>query len=296
MRLKQGRKRRNLKILLLSLLFIGPNALAYLIFSYYTNLQSLFFSLFSFDYGNPPGVFIGLKNYIAVLSSSDFWAYLWNTVVLFFFSVIFAFWVPIAQALVLSELTRGKKLARYLYVLPASLPAIASMTIWIYIWNVDYGLANRLVGILGLGPYDWLGDPKLVKMTLRIGGLLGGGLGILIYLVSINNISEDIYEAAKIDGATAFRRIFAITLPNMKNIIGLQFLLSLSGALLTFDDVYIMTGGGPGESSRTIVMGIYLKAFSQLNYGQAMAMSVLLCLITMIFVGLQLKLRRARED
>lgn len=152
-----------------------------------------------------------------------------------------------------------------------------------------------ITSALGLGEFDWLYDEKLVKFCLRIPAILGGGTNVLIYLVAIGGVGEEMYEAARLDGASRFRQIFSLTLPNIANIIGIQFLLSLTGSLLAFDDVYVMTKGGPGTSSTTVVMAIYQKAFNDLNYGQAMATSVVVLVITLGFVVLKMKLEK-KED
>lgn len=294
---KNSKRMKNIRTLLLSLLFVGPTFILFLVFGYIVNFQSLFYSLFSFDYGNPPGTFIGFQNYAAVLSSVEFWQSLWVSAKLFLLSVLLGFWVPIVQAIFLNELgKKSKRVFRYLYVLPAALPSIANMTVWSYIWNPEYGLANEFISWFGIGPQLWLQSETQVLWCLRIGGLLGGGMNILLYSVAINGVNPEIYEAAKVDGASLFRCVFAITLPNIAYMIKLQFLLSLTGALLAFDDVYIMTKGGPGTASTTVVMNIYTKSFSQLNFGQGMAMSVVLTLITMIFVALQIFVKRRNND
>lgn len=218
--------------------------------------------------------------------------------ILFAYSILLGFWVPIVQALLLNETTKGKGLLRYLYVLPAAVPSVAGLAIWRYIWNPEAGLANVLVNALGIPDQAWLLDENLIKLTLRLPGLLGGGIGMLIYLVAINNVSDELYEAAKIDGASNFRCVFSITLPNIKGIIGIQLLLSLSSSLLAFDDVYIMTGasGGPGGSASTLVFGIYMRAYDQLQYGQAMAMSCIVLVLTLIFVGVKMMFDRKGES
>lgn len=293
----QKKQKRNIKIkqFLIAAAFVGPSVIAFFIFKYLTTFQSLFYSLFRYDYGNPPGVFIGLDNYIQTFKSALFWESVWNTIVLFFFSMIFAFWVPIAQALFLNEIPKGKGVFRYLYILPAALPGVATLSVWSYIWDVNSGLANYLVQLLGFEPQKWLFDPKQVKICLRIGGLLGGGIGMLIYLVAIQGIDSQIYEAARIDGASRICSMFRITIPNIMFIIKIQFLLNICSSLLVFDDVYIMTKGGPGTSSTTVVMTIYDKAFSALNFGQAMAMSVIVTFFTLVFVILQLRLSKAKD-
>ena len=286
---------KNKQDLWMGLLFIAPAVIGFFIFRYVTSFQAFYYSFFRYDYVNPPGVFIGLDNYVNLFKSEIFWESLLNTIILFAMSVAFGFWVPIVQALMINELGKSQGVFRYLYLIPAGIPGVASMVVWKYMWNVDAGLANVITSALGLGEFDWLYDEKLVKFCLRIPAILGGGTNVLIYLVAIGGVGEEMYEAARLDGASRFRQIFSLTLPNIANIIGIQFLLSLTGSLLAFDDVYVMTQGGPGTSSTTVVMAIYQKAFNDLNYGQAMATSVVVLVITLGFVVLKMKLEK-KED
>ena len=228
-------------------LFIIPCAAFYVIFRYWPFLQSLFYSFFHYDYMNPPGDWAGFDNYINTFRSSVFWTSLWTTVKLFLLSLAFGFLVPILQALFLAEIKRGKAAFRYMYLIPAGIPSIATLAVWKYIWNPQGGLANVISSALGFGTHDWLFEPNTALFALRFSCILGGGLGMMIYFVAINNI------------------------------------------LLTFDDVYILTGGA--ESSQTVVMGIYRKAFSELNMGQGMAMSVVIMLITLSVSIVQIKLQ-----
>ena len=273
----------------MTLVFVGPAIAAFVILKYIPIFQAFFYSFFKYSLVDPPGKFVGLRNYINVLSSPLFWKEFWNTSVLFGFSMLMGFWVPIVQALLLSQIRKGKNLLRFLYILPAGLPSIAGLVLWKFIWNPDGGLANVVTHALGLGRFNWLGDPKLVKFCLRFPGLFGGGLGILIYLVAINNVSMEQYEAAIIDGANAFKRMLHITLPNIWYIIQIQFVLALTSSLLPFDDVYVLTQGGPNYSSATLVIGLYEKAFREWNIGQSMAMSVIIFIITLFFMLLRLK-------
>lgn len=270
-------------------LFIIPCAAFYVIFRYWPFLQSLFYSFFHYDYMNPPGDWAGFDNYINTFRSSVFWTSLWTTVKLFLLSLAFGFLVPILQALFLAEIKRGKATFRYMYLIPAGIPSIATLAVWKYIWNPQGGLANVISSALGFGTHDWLFEPNTALFALRFSCILGGGLGMMIYFVAINNIDSEIYSAAKIDGANGWQQMFLITIPNILDTIGIQFLLTLTSSLLTFDDVYILTGGA--ESSQTVVMGIYRKAFSELNMGQGMAMSVVIMLITLSVSIVQIKLQ-----
>ena len=130
--------------------------------------------------------------------------------------------------------------------------------------------------LIGIESQGFLIDPDQVKICLRILGLLGGGVSMLIYYVAINNISDEFYEAAKVDGATRWRMMFSLTLPNMKNIIGIQLLLSLSSSLLAFDDIFCIDAGRPGRvHPRQSSWGIYNSIYYNSGYGIGMAMSVI---------------------
>lgn len=270
-------------------LFVVPCLAFYIIFRYWPFLQSLLYSFFDYDYMTPPGEWVGFENYANTFKSKLFWETLWTTVKLFLLQLAFGFIVPILQALLLAEVTKGKGVFRYLYIIPAGIPSIASLAVWKYIWNPQGGLANALMRALGLPTHDWLFDADTALFALRFSSILGGGLGMMIYFVAINNIDSEIYSAAKIDGANGWQQILFITMPNILGTIGIQFLLALTSSLLAFDDVYILTGGA--NSSQTVVMGVYRKAFSELNMGQGMAMSVLIMLMTLTVSIIQIRLQ-----
>ena len=200
------------------------------------------------------------------------------------FSLCFGFLTPIVQALLLNEIKgKPRTLARYLYVLPAAVPGVAGLAVWRYIWNPDSGIANMLIGAVGIPPQSWLLDEKLLKLTLSLPGLLGGGLTLLVYLIAIEGVNPELYEAAALDGATRFKMMWFITLPQIAYMISIQLLLSISVSLLAFDTPFIMTdgSGGPNGAATTIVFGIYTKAYTELQYGQAMATSIILLIITL---------------
>ena len=281
----KGKKVRQWKEFLLAAAFIFPGMLCIFIFKYVMSAQSLIYSFFNYDYIAPPGKFVGLENYIAILAKDSlFWPQLKNTLILWAYSLCFGFITPIIQALLLNEIKgKPRTLARYLYVLPAAVPGVAGLAVWRYIWKPDGGVANMIIGALGIAPKEWLLQEELVKLTLSLPGLLGGGLNLLIYLIAIEGVNPELYEAAALDGATRFKMMLFITLPQIAYMISIQLLLSISGSLLAFDTPYIMTdgSGGPNGAATTIVFGIYTKAYTELQYGQAMATSIILLCITL---------------
>jgi len=238
--------------------------------------------LYRWDVATPPGTYVGVQNFVLTIRSEVFRILLVNTFTLYAFGLLCGFWVPIIQSLLLSELRLGHYVYRFLYVLPVAVPGIASLMVWKYIWHPQAGLANAVMQGLGLPTQLWLSDPQLVKLTLRLPGLLGGGMGILIYLAAIQNISVETIEAAIMDGASAPQRAWYIVLPSILPIVGILFVLSLTGSLLTFDDVWIMTAGGPGYASTTLVMGVYQRAFVQNQFGIGSAWAVVILVMTLI--------------
>jgi multiple sugar transport system permease protein len=275
-------------------LFLAPAVIAFLVFRYYPLVAGFYMSLFRWDTVNPPGTFVGLENLIQVIGSSVFHEVFLNTILLFIFGLLLGFWVPIVQSLFLSEIRVGHYIYRFLYVLPVAVPSIAFLIVWKYIWHPEFGLANAVMQLLGLPKQFWLSDPNLVKITLRLPSILGGGMGVLIYLAAIQNVSPEIVEAAVMDGANAWQRTWRIIMPNITPIIGIMFVLSLTGSLLAFDDVWVMTGGGPGYSSTTLVMGVYQQAFVQNQYGMGSAWAVWIFIFTLIFT--LARLYTMRED
>ncbi len=264
------------------ILFLAPAVVAFLLLRYYPLIRGLLMSLYRWDVATPPGTYVGVQNFVLTIRSEVFRILLVNTFTLYAFGLLCGFWVPIIQSLLLSELRLGHYVYRFLYVLPVAVPGIASLMVWKYIWHPQAGLANAVMQGLGLPTQLWLSDPQLVKLTLRLPGLLGGGMGILIYLAAIQNISVETIEAAIMDGASAPQRAWYIVLPSILPIVGILFVLSLTGSLLTFDDVWIMTAGGPGYASTTLVMGVYQRAFVQNQFGIGSAWAVVILVMTLI--------------
>jgi len=136
----------------------------------------------------------------------------------------------------------------------------------------------------------WLNDPNQAKFSLMLPGLLGGGLSVFIYLSALQGVPIHLYESADIDGASVFAKLRNVPIPTIMPIVGLQFILALTGAFQIFDNVYIMTLGGPADATRVIALNIYYYAFERIQMGYSAAMSVVLFLVTFVLVFIQLKL------
>jgi len=293
-----GKKYRGLaaRRMWMALFFTLPAFIAFILFKYYPMAQAIYMSFFDYKVANPPGTFVGFDNYLHAFRdplNAKVWS---NNIILFLWGLVLGFWVPLVQAILLDEVRRGKTAFRVGYLLPSIIPAVATAVIWKWIYNPDWGLLNVIFVRLGLPPQGWLSDPNQAKFSLMLPLLLGGGLGIFIYLSALQGIPTHLYESAEIDGATIWDKIRFITIPSIMPIVGLQFILILTGAFQLFDNIYIMTLGGPADATRVIALNIYYYAFERIQMGYAAAMSVLLFLVTFILVAIQLRMSRGEAQ
>lgn len=241
--------------------------------------SSLYNSFFEYDYANPPGKWVGFRNYIDTLTSPLLWTQIKNTLIMYGWTLLLNFPVPIIQAILLNEIAGKKRnVLRYLYILPCAIPAMSGMAVWRYIFDPDSGVLNSLIGFFGIPPQTWLYDEKLIHFTLAIPGMMGGGMGFLMYLIVIEGVPKEMYEAAEVDGATRWQQLIKMTLPNIAYMVKLQLLLNVMSCLMSFDSQYIYTdgSGGPNKAAETVVFGIYNKAYDLLQYDKAMATSIIL--------------------
>lgn len=300
---KPKKPRRNLKIdpyklktAIVPWLFLLPGISFTLILRYYTIVQGLKLAFFKFDFSNPPGVFIGLKNFQYLFHNSSYWTAWKNTFIFLLLILVLNFCVPLIQALFLAEISRLRGLFSTIYILPAIVPLTINILLWRWIFDPTYGIANRVITLLGGQPMLWLSDIKLVKACIVLPGIIGGGISVLLYLAAILGVSEDIQEAAEIDGCSGLKRIFYIVLPNIKFIIIIQLILTTMGAFQLLDLPYQFTDGGPGDAATTVPLFIYHMFTKNFDYGQASAASVPLMLVISIITFIQLKLNKEERD
>lgn len=276
--------------------FTLPAFIVFILLKYYPMLQAIYMSFFDYKVLNPPGTFVGLGNYLHGFRdplNAKVWS---NNIILFLWGLVLGFWVPLVQAILLDEIRRGKTFFRVMYLMPSVIPAVASAVIWKWIYNPDWGLLNTIFTQIGIPAQGWLNSPQQVKFSLMLPSLLGGGLGIFIYLSALQGIPQERYEASDIDGATIIDKIRYVTLPGIAPIIGLQFILALTGAFQIFDQIFIMTLGGPADASRVVALNIYYYAFERIQMGYAASLSVMLFLVTFVLVAIQLRFSRGEAN
>ncbi|MCL2059183.1 MAG: sugar ABC transporter permease [Oscillospiraceae bacterium] len=278
-------------------LFIIPAALLFLMFKYVPIIMGTFVTFFDYNIVNPPGNFVGLRNYIAVLTESRFHTSLINTFEFFLIMLVLDFWVPIVVAILVNEARRGNALFRTLYFIPAIAPSIAMTVLWKYVWQPDYGFANYLMQLVGLPMQKWLNDPMLVKWCLRFPQfIMAGGLAFVIYLAALQDIPEEEFEASLIDGAGFLQKIRYIVFPHLRHVISLMLVLLLIEAFNYFDEPMVMTGGGPIGKTETLIMYSFKSAYRDSRYSFAITLAVITFVIVLACTVAKEALSRKDDD
>lgn len=263
---------------------------------YYPIMKAVIISFFNYDPIHQPGQFVGLQNYITMFNTEFYWEAWQNSFVFLVLQLVMTFFIPIIQALFLNELRRMKSVVSTMYLLPTLIPTTINVIIWRWVWHPDYGVANQLVRFFGGEPQTWLSDPALVKFCIIFPGIIGGGINVLLYLSAIQNVSPDIMESAALDGCTGWKRIWYITLPNIRYIIFIQLIIAVSTAMQLLDVPYMFAAGGPSGASTTQGIFIYNSFNKDFNYGRGSAASVILMLVVMVMTAIQMHFENAEQE
>ncbi|TCJ16989.1 sugar ABC transporter permease [Rubrobacter taiwanensis] len=282
-RLNLSRKER--RNLLLGLAFISPwifGFLAFMVYPIYVSLR-LSFSRYS-GFGEP--IWIGLENYRTLLGDGLFWQSLYNTLYYTALAVPMGVVASMIIALAMNQPVREVSIYRTILYLPSVLPIFALAFIFVWLMNPRYGLLNFILVQLGLPSINWLGDPAWAKFSIVLLAQLGAGQVALIYLAGLRAIPRDLYDAAKLDGAGVWRQFWHITLPLMTPVILYSVILGLTLGLQVFVQAYIMTEGGPNNSTLFYVYYLYQNGFQYSQMGYASAMAWVLFVISLILAML----------
>ena len=266
-----------------------PWLLGFVIFTGGPLLFSIVISFCRFDVLNP-AVFLGLHNYRTMFFQDGlFWKALYNTLFMVI-GVPLGMALGLGMAVLLNQKVRGVAVWRTLFYLPSIVPAVAASILWIWIFNPQSGLLNGMLSLLGIHGPNWLQDEHTSKWALIIMGLWGAGGGMIIWLAGLKGISRTYYEAAEIDGAGPWQRFIYITIPMLTPYIFFNLVMGLIGTFQIFTQAFIMTQGGPVNSTLFYVYHLFNNAFRYLKMGYAAAMAWFLFLVVVILTAVQVKL------
>lgn len=273
-------------------LFLLPFILGVVVWQALPLLLSLYHSFTDYEVLTPP-VWVGLENYETMVNDKLFWTSLANTLVFTVMSVSIFMVFALGGALLLNAKVRGIRIFRVVTYLPSQLPIVASAFIFLWIFEPNFGIANHLLRTLGVeDPPRWLFDPGLAKPTLAIMGIWGIGTGIIIFLAGLQSVPESLYDAAKVDGASAVRQFWHVTLPMVSPVLLFNLIISIIGSFQVFDLAYLMTKGGPGTETLFYVLYIFRNAFELFKMGYASALAWVFFLIVLVLTFLNFRLSR----
>lgn len=273
--------------------FAAPWFIGFFLFIAGPIIVSIILSFCQYDVLHP-AKYVGLKNY-RVLFTEDrlFWKSLWNTVYMVL-SVPLSMVIGLAIAMFLNSEIKGMAVYRTLFYLPAIVPSVASSVLWIWVLNPQNGLINANLGFifkwLGVMPPSWLQSENWSKPALILMLLWGSGSTMIIWLAGLKGIPTSLYEAAEVDGAGSVSKFFNITLPMLSPYIFFNLVMGIIGTFQIFNQMYIMTGGGPADSTLSYVFHLFNNAFRYLKMGYASSMAWILFIIILILTLINFKI------
>ncbi|MBA7560563.1 Trehalose transport system permease protein SugA [subsurface metagenome] len=267
-------------------LLVTPTLILILLIAIYPLIYLFRSSLYDFELiRQSQKVFIGLGNYWGLISNRDFWFSFLITLEYVLSSTFITFLLGFGVALVLNEKLRFTRIFRSIYLLPmVATPVIVALT-WRHIWDYRFGIMNFFLGKLELGPFLWLADTKLALVSIIITDVWQWTPFVILVLgAGLAAVPTYLYEAAMVDGCSAWQRFWNITLPSMKTIIGLTIAIRVMDLFRNADLVYVITAGGPGTSTEVLAYSVFKKAFVSFQVGEAAALAIILVILTTIIV------------
>lgn len=272
------------------LIFLVPSLLGFTVFNIIPILSSFFLAFAEWNLLTPIR-FVGVENFVNMFTKDPlFWPSLGRTLYYSSLSIPLGIVTSLILALAMNRPLKGIKIFRVIYFVPYVSSMVAVAMVWRWLYNEQFGLINTFLSFLGLPGQSWLNSAGLVIPSLVVMDVWkGAGFGMLIYLAALQGIPEQIYEAAKVDGANPVQSFFRITLPLLGPAHFYMLVTGLIGGFQVFDSIYLMTHGGPGFASRVYAYNLYQAAFRQFQMGYASSMAWFLFFIIFAVTLFQFK-------
>jgi multiple sugar transport system permease protein len=278
-------------------LFVVPFMVVFALFLVWPIISGFGMSFTDASLNDRPVQFVGLANYVEALGDPAAWETLWNTVWFTILTTVPMIVIPLLFALLTNLGFPGQWLWRMSFFAPFLLPVTVVTIFWGWMYHADFGLANAFLEGIGLDRVAWLQDEQYAMLSVAITTVWWTlGFNYLLYLAALQDIPQHLYEAAAIDGAGGWRQLWSITLPMLGRITGLIAVLQLIASLKVFDQIYLMTRGGPNGATRPVLLYVYDIGFSGFRLGYAAAISYLVFAVIVILSLGQLKLFSRSSD
>lgn len=267
------------------LAFLSPWILGFTVFTAVPVGLSLYFSFCDYSLLDRP-LWIGLDNYRDLMRDKWFWNALSVTGRYALMALPAQMAVSLGLAMLLNQPIRSQAVYRTIIFLPSLVPITASAMIWFWLFNTKLGLINYVLGEIGIPAVGWLTNPSVALPALALMSLWGVGHTVVIYLAGLQDVPVELYEAAELDGATGWRRMWHVTLPMISPVIFFNLIIAIIGVFRVLDLPYIMTNGGPANATQFIALYVYNNAFLYVRMGYASAIAWMQLLIILSLTGL----------
>lgn len=281
-------------------IWVLPAVILLVVFVYYPIVDNIRLSLFSWSAFSARPTFVGLDNYRTAAADPVFWRSLLNNTVFAVTSLVFQVGFSLVLAAVLEEFVhqRLRGILRTIYFIPAVISITVSGILFSFIYNPQIGLLNSALSALGLDSWKhaWLGEQGTAMWSIiAMSQWQSFGYTAVLFVVAIQRVPREFYEAAKVDGAGPVRSFFTVTVPLVREMTTLIIILTISGAFLVFNEVMVMTAGGPSNTSQVLGTWLYRNAFMNDDMGYAAAIATVIFVITFAIAGAQLAVSRRRR-
>jgi multiple sugar transport system permease protein len=278
---------------LTNLLFVLPMLIVFVFFSWSPIVQSVIMSLQKTNL--IVSEWVGVDNYVTVLTDPELGRAVVNTLYFAVLALVFGFPLPLLMAVLMSEVRRGKGLYSALAYLPVVIPPVVAVLLWKFFYDASpNGVFNTVIGWVGIPPQPWLSSAAqaMPALVLEATWAAAGG-SIIIYLAALLSVPPELYDAAEVDGAGIWRKVWHVTLPQLRGILFIMLILQVIATAQVFLEPFLFTGGGPAGATKTVLLYIYDKAFRNSlggDYGEATAVSVLLAIVLAVLSWLYFRL------
>jgi multiple sugar transport system permease protein len=283
-----------------TLILALPMLLVFGVFSWYPIVRALVMSVQQTNLVSA-AQWVGLENFRHVFEDPLLPTAIKNTLYFAGLALVFGYPIPLVAAVLMSELRRFRGLYAALAYLPVVVPPVVAVLLWKFFYDGSpTGVFNTMFGWIGLGPYPWLQDSTSAMPALVLEATwAAAGSTVIIYLAALTSVAPELYDAAAVDGASIWHKVWHVTLPQLRGVLLITLILQLIGTSQVFLEPYLFTNGGPDNSTLTVLLMIYNYAFGQSlggDYGAATALSVMLAIVLGILSAAYFRLTRAWSD
>lgn len=285
---KENKMAKIIKNEMSALAFLAPFLVVFIIFYIWPVIKGGYMSFFSWGVAGADE-YVGLKNYISILKNKDFYTNLWHSFYFLIISAPIIIALGLALAMIINQKIIFRTAIRGIYFMPYVLSVSVVSFIWLRMFDSNNGLVNAVLSKIGVQEnISWLTDSNYAWWAIDITTVWWTvGFVMVLFLAGLQEIPEELYEASDIDGASSFQKFIHITLPSLSGVIRVQIFFQVIAGLKIFGQPHIMTQGGPGDATNTIIRYIYMTGFKKDAFGMASAQSILFCIIMLVIAALQ---------